>query len=522
MKRRSFIKSGSIASVPVILNGVQVSSFFSPSLLNLLNGDNDRILVLVQLIGGNDGLNTLIPLDQYTGLTAIRNSVLIPQSKVIKLNPLTGLHPAMSDLNMVWQDGQLQCIQSVGYPDQNRSHFRSQDIWYTASDANEFISTGWIGRYLDDTFPGYPNGFPNAECPDPIAVSIGNNVSETCQGTRGNFSLSVVDPNNISILDDPNLEPVPNNCYGMELSFLREAVKQTNSYSDRIKIAAAKGNNLSTKYGVNNSLGQKLKTVAKLISGGLKTKIYIVNMTGFDTHGNQVNASDTTTGLHANLLNQLANGICAFQDDLKKMGLEKRVIGMTFSEFGRRIKTTALGTDHGSAAPMFLFGSCINPIILGNNPQISTSTTDQEGVAMQYDFRSVYGSILNQWLKLDDAKVKQIINPSYQSLPIILGCEITDTYDVEKTKSFKLKLYANVITETLKFSIDTLNDDQFWMELYNEEGYILSRRMQSRTANDTNEISLDFENYTSGIYYLRVANKMFQETERIVKVGNRY
>lgn len=473
MKRRSFLKIGAWATSPMLVNGFGVRSIFSRRLSSIFNTDTDRVLVLIQLNGGNDGLNMLLPLDQYSALSSLRSSVLIPQASAISLTNETGLHPIMTDLKMVWDDGMAQFIQGVGYPNQNRSHFRSQDIWTTASDADIYLNTGWLGRYFDCEYPGYPEDYPNADFPDPIALTIGNNVSETCQGTAGNYSLSVIDPNAISILDDPNLEPVPANCYGMELSFLRDAVKQTNLYNDTIKNAAAQGNNLSTKYGANNALAQKLKTVARLISGGLKTRVYIVNQTGYDTHGGQVNANDHTIGTHANLLRDLSNAICAFQDDLVKLGLEQRVIGMTFSEFGRRIKTTGSGTDHGSAAPMILFGSCINPVIQGTNPVIAPNTTDQEGVAMQYDFRSVYGSILNQWFFASRPKVESLLYLQYQDLPVILGCAVSAVHEENAGSSFTLRVNGNPVQHYINYTVSENRSNGYLVGLYNEIGALV-------------------------------------------------
>lgn len=518
MKRRSFLKIGAWATTPLLVNGLSVKSIISPGLMSVLNNDTDRILVLIQLNGGNDGLNTLIPLDQYSALSGLRSPVLIPEASAIHINNETGLHPAMNELFMTWTDGMVQFIQGVGYPNQNRSHFRSQDIWTTASDADVFLNTGWLGRYFDGEFPGYPTGYPNADYPDPIALTIGNNISETCQGTNGNYSLSVIDPNAISILDDPNLEPVPGNCYGMELSFLRDAVKQTNLYNDTIKAAAALGANQSTKYGANNTLAQKLKTVARLISGGLKTKVYIVNQGGYDTHAVQVNANDHTIGAHANLLRDLSNAICAFQDDLVKLGVQERVIGMTFSEFGRRIKTTGSGTDHGSAAPMILFGSCINPVILGSNPLISPNTTDQEGVAMQYDFRSVYGSILNQWFKADKTKVQSIISPSYQDLPIILGCSTSSVYETASANQFKLQLLGNPVQYDIRYNILEDKANTYSVELFNEMGSLLHREQIGKNGTPSVQGRMEVEQLSNGVYFLRVSDRHFQSVERVIKM----
>lgn len=177
-------------------------------------------------------------------------------------------------------------------------------------------------------------------------------------------------------------------------------------------------------YPADNPLAGQLKTIALLISGGLKTRIYVANIGGFDTHANQVNVGDTTTGGHATLLDRLSEAISLFQQDLVAQKLDRRVVGMTFSEFGRRIKSNgANGTDHGSAAPLFVFGSCVNSRIFGKNPTITNNVGDQEGVAMQHDFRSIYGSLLNQWFGVPTADVKALMNGAYSEIALIRGCE---------------------------------------------------------------------------------------------------
>lgn len=518
MKRRTFFKLSSLASVPVVVQGLPVQSFFSTGLMSSMNNVTDRVLVLIQLNGGNDGLSMLPPLDQYSNLSTLRSPVLVPQASAIQLNSATGLHPAMTDLHMAWNNGYVQFIQGVGYPNQNRSHFRSQDIWITASQADQFLNTGWMGRYFDHVYPGYPDGFPNIDNPDPIAITIGNNISETCQGVNGNYSLSVIDPSTISPLDDPNLEPVPNNCYGMELTFLRDAVKQTNQYNDTIKAAAQKGNNLSTKYNANYTLSQKLKTVARLISGGLQTKVYVVSQGGYDTHAAQVNSSDKTKGTHANLLAELSNAICAFQDDCVQLGIDQKVIGMTFSEFGRRIKTNGSGTDHGSAAPMILFGSCINPILLGNNPVIAANTTDLEGVAMQYDFRSVYGSIMNQWFKVGADTVKNLVWESYQDLPVILGCDTTSNFDPQSLHHFHCEILNNPCGDTVQLIIKDVRMNQYRIELFNELGGLIQKQNAMTSAELITPIKMNLEGMSSGVYFVRVSDVHHQQVVRVLKM----
>ncbi|MEZ4985152.1 MAG: DUF1501 domain-containing protein [Saprospiraceae bacterium] len=445
-------------TAPLLLGGVPVSAINDKALANLLNGDSDRVLVLIQLNGGNDGLGTIIPRDQYDGIAAVRANIMIPENQLLNITDTVALHPALTGLQAVHDAGQLNIVQSVGYPNQNRSHFRSLDIWHTASEADEFLNTGWLGRYLDSLFPGYPEGYPNEDCPDPLAMTIGSVVTETCQGISGNFSLAVVDPSNLSALAAPLNNELVAGCYGDKLAYLATTIEQTNEYNDVIEAANNLGANLSTLYDEDNALATKLKTVAKLIAGGLRTKIYVVSLGGFDTHADQVVDGDTQTGEHAVLLKTLGDAIAAFQDDLQLLGLEERVVGMTYSEFGRRIRSNAsLGTDHGTASPLIVFGSCVNPAVIGENPEISPDVDNQEGLPMQYDFRSVYGSILMDWFGTDEQTVRDLLYDGFQPLPILRDCAVNNTDEVVAA-SLALDAYPNPFQNQFTLALTTENE----------------------------------------------------------------
>ncbi len=428
MKRRSFFKISSALSLPLLLNGIPLRALGSSPLLKSFETDTDRVLVLVQLQGGNDGLNAIIPIDQYDNLMAVRSNILLPQNAILNLQADLGLHPSMQGIKEIWDNGKVNILQSVGYPNQNRSHFRSTDIWNSASAAEEQISSGWFGRYLDADHQMFPTGYPNVDFPDPFALTIGNVVSETCQGLSANYSMAVSDPFEPGSVNTGTEGSAPMNCYGDELTYIRDIARQTNAYSEVIMDAANLGNNLSTKYGSDNELAQKLSHVARLISGGLKTKIYIVQIGGFDTHDNQVQSNDVLTGNQPELLQELSEAICAFQDDLNLLGLEERVIGMTYSEFGRRIRSNGSGgTDHGDAAPMIVFGSCVNPAIIGDNVEIDPLIDSNTGAPMQIDFRNVYGSILEDWFGVEENAVKSMIFDDYVKMPIVNACNAVCT-----------------------------------------------------------------------------------------------
>lgn len=424
MKRREFLKATPALSLPFIINGFPLESMAENPLLQLLGEQslqNGRVLVLVQLNGGNDGLNTVIPLDRYSELTNARSNILIPQNKVLGLNGFsaTGLNPAMTEMQTMFNNGLLNIVQGVSYPNPNFSHFRATDIWLTGSASNQYLNTGWLGRTMDKQFPGFPEGYPNSGMPDPLAVQIGSQASTMTQTDSGNAAITVTNPNSFYNLVAGTTDPEPPTPYGHELHFLRLMKQQTNAYTALIAAAYNSTTTMAT-YPTSNSLGDQLKIVARLIKGGLKTPIYIVNHpNSFDTHSSQTDATDTTIGTHANLLSLLSKAISAFQTDITLMGIKDRVTGMTFTEFGRRIKSNASGgTDHGTAIPMFFFGTKLNAAVTGTSPVLPANATVNDQIPMQFDFRSVYYTVLKDWFELSDADLSAVMFQSYTTLPI--------------------------------------------------------------------------------------------------------
>ena len=245
-----------------MLNGLSLNVLPTKGFFKKMNPLNDKCLVIIQMLGGNDGLNMVIPIDQYDNLANARPNIILPENSLLDLNGITGLHPAMTGLKGLYDNARLTVVHSAGYPSQNRSHFRSTDIWTSASAANEFVSSGWLGRYFDTKFPGYPNGYPNVENKNPVALTMSSLVSETCQGSASNFSLALTNPFSLSALNQGEDSEPPNTPYGDELRFLRQAIDQTNAYNDVITGAAKHGKNMVSY--PNTSLGNQLKNVALL------------------------------------------------------------------------------------------------------------------------------------------------------------------------------------------------------------------------------------------------------------------
>lgn len=382
------------------------------------------MVVLIQLNGGNDGLNTVIPLGQYDAYHAARANIAIPENKILRLKGFdqTGLNPAMPEMQWLFEAGKLAIIQGVSYPQPNFSHFRATDIWLTGADAGQILSTGWAGRYLDERYPQFPRNYPNPDVPDPLAIQVGSLVSPALQGPGLTMGMAISNPNSFYDLINDKSEPVSDSRAGDQLAYIREMAVKTDQYAGVIKAAAQKVTKQSDCYPApgKNPLADQLKIVARLVAGGLRTQFYLVSMGGFDTHARQVEPNDPTTGAHAKLLARLSEAINAFQDDLTLLQVSERVMGMTFSEFGRRIQSNASGgTDHGAAAPVFVFGEKVQGGVIGQNPNWPDKLTVNDNIAMQYDFRSVYSSLLEKWFLSDETTAETALLKKYPSLALI-------------------------------------------------------------------------------------------------------
>lgn len=525
MNRRNFIRSAGT----VTIGGMAVRGMGSP-LLSALNNTiaEDRVLVIIQLFGGNDGLNTVIPTSAYSQLSSLRSQVLIPQNQVLPLSGLsgTGLHPSMTGMQTLWNEGKLAVVQGVSYPDPNFSHFRATDIYETGANSDQILYSGWVGRYLNNEYPNYPVGYPNANVPDPLAIRVGGGVGGGLMNMGVNMGVSINNTNDpLNLTGNIYVDPATPDCKGDKLSAIRTIQRQTDLYGNVIEAAASSSCAHSPLYPTNSTeairLAQSLKIVSQLICGGLKTKIYWVSMSGFDTHASQVNPGDHTIGTHANLLKALSDNIRAFQHDLQLMGLEDRVMGMTFSEFGRRITSNAsYGTDHGSAQPMFLFGSQVLPGMLGTNPVIPTNTTSATNLAMQYDFRSVYASVLRDWFCLPQSAIDSVLLETYQPLNVInsAGCLSTDIREANQQAGVELlSAYPNPFVERTTLEYTTLGGPTM-LQVFNEQGQLVRMVMNKVMAAGTYKVDVDLGDMHTGVYYARLQNGTNQQVRNLLKV----
>ncbi len=428
MNRRKFLGNTALFSVPMMIKGIPVyagDANLHPLLqaLSMPTANCDRVLVIIQMNGGNDGLNMVVPLDRYTELSNARASILLPQASVLPLTgtSTTGLHPSMTGLKSLFDAGKVNLVQGVTYPNPNFSHFQAQDIWFTGSTAIPSPSTGWLGRQLDISYPGFPNGYPNASNPDPLAIQIGGALPLSLAGPNINMGYNAPNPAALINVATGTPGPAPVSDYGTELTFLRLMKDQSNAYTSRISTAYNAQATQSAQYPASgNTLADQLKIVARLIGGGLQTPVYIVNHPdSFDSHVDQVTSGNTTVGYHANILSKLSVAIAAFQDDITLMGKANKVTGMTFSEFGRRvISNTSFGTDHGSGAPVIFFGAVLNGGVTGTSPVLPTNPTGSTQVPLQYDYRQLYATVMQKWLCMSVTESETVLGGTYQTVPI--------------------------------------------------------------------------------------------------------
>ena len=417
--RRSFIQALGLAGAgSIMLGGTNVSaSAPSPLSVALSQSENDNILVIIRLKGGNDGLNTIVPLYDYDTYANLRPTIRHQENELLSLSPDFAIPSYMNALESVWGEGNMKVIHGVGYPDQSLSHFRSSDIW-ASTDAVNDEQTGWWGRYFEDLYPDYLISPP--EIPPAIQIgSIGNLIFE---GTNSNYAFAVANPEQLAnIAQTGGLHDVvnlPECVYGDKLLFLRAATNTTFTYAEVINDAYMASSNQATY--LQDDLSEQLAIIARMIEGGLGTKVYMISLGGFDTHANQVNKQ---RGLHENL----ASGIKNFYEDLASAGYDDKVLGMTISEFGRRpYENGSNGTDHGSASPTFLFGAGLNGSgFVGAHPDINASAWDNNNnLVPSTDFRDVYASVLTDWFCLDPSVVNTILlNDNYQTLNLGLNCQ---------------------------------------------------------------------------------------------------
>ncbi len=424
--RRSFLQTiGLAGGVGLSMGGFSINAIASaPMLMATTSGINDRILVLIRLKGGNDGLNTIIPIFDYGTYKSQRPTIAIPGTELVNLNNKFAIPKTMSNVKNMWDKGAMKIVNSVGYQDHNLSHFTSADIWNSANKniEQDKDKSGWLGRYILNQRPDFLTNLP--EVPAAIKVSSGSNIAYQNED-KIDLAVNFNSPDKLIqvaqqgfLYDTTNL---PDNCYyGDQVGYLRSILNVTYKYAPTISTAYSKGKN-DVSYSTNE-LGRQLAIVARLIKGNLGTRLYMVNLDGFDTHENQNND-------HPKLMATISNAVSEFYQDLKAGNKDMDVLSMTFSEFGRRVKENNGGTDHGTAAPVMLFGPALNSNgVIGDDPDMKN--LDNSGnMKSTTDFRSLYATILESWLCIDPMTVDNLLGNSYNRLELGFDCMNVGTQD---------------------------------------------------------------------------------------------
>jgi uncharacterized protein (DUF1501 family) len=533
MERRNFIKLSATASFATLLPNEVFALLKSAGLSNCPNISNRKI-VLIQLAGANDGINTIVPISQYDIYANLRPNIklnnvgspngIINLDSTLPTDKQVGLHPSLTGFKALYDSGFLRVIQGVGYPQQDKSHFKSTDLWLMGGDgtqANNNIGSGWMGRFMENYYQSLVNDNY------PLAIQLGSN--DVSLGFHGvdehdlSFYISGQDPAGFySIINGlggvaPNI--IPDSEYGDLMQYILNVNQATNVYSQTITNAFNAGTN-SVTY-ANTSLSNQLKSVAKFISGGLETKIYLVKISGFDTHNLQVESNTNNhLGIHANLLSELSGAIQSFINDLNNQNLGDDVMAVTFSEFGRKAAENGnLGTDHGEIAPMFVFGKGIQGGVSGNNVNLSEANAQNnyQIYTVEHDYRRVFGTILQDWLGVANQTLNltfydntnnvgfsnQKINPFIANGALVPeSCYSnallsSNNYTADQNQ---LIVFPNPASHFVNFN--SKNENIFSVEIFNVKGQSIKKINNPMVSNN---FKIDVSNFAKGLYILKVS-----------------
>lgn len=544
MRRRNFIKLTSTASVLSLLP-TEVFALFKSAGMSSCPDSNSKKIVLIQLSGANDGLNTIIPINQYDTYATLRPNIklnnvgssngLINLDSTLALANQVGLHPSLIGFKNLYDNGLMKIIQGVGYPSQDKSHFKSTDLWLSGGDgtkANNNIDNGWIGRFLENYYANFLNSS------FPLGIQLGS--SDNSLGFHGaiehgmSLNISGQDLSGFySVIHGLGGTPpayIPDSEYGSLIQYIINNDATTNSYAQTISNSFNSGSN--TLSYPNTSISNQLKTVARFISGGLQTKVYLVKVGSFDTHDMQVAAKNTThLGTHANLLTQISEAINTFITDLNNQNLGNDVVAVTFSEFGRKAgENGSLGTDHGEIAPMFVFGNAINPGISGTNINLSeaVSTNNYQVKTVQHDYRRVFGTILQDWFGTSNQtldltfynyttntgfsnnkianliKDQNVINTSCYADKILSLDEFQNTHEVI--------VYPNPASELITINSSN-NNDIYSVSIYSVDAKFIGKYKNPLMSS---QFSINIENLSTGFYTLKIETSNGNFSKKVI------
>lgn len=514
--RRDFLARMGLATAGVAfsLGGVPLSAYGRAPMLHQLGQlETDRVLVLLQLRGGNDGLNTIIPVNNSIYYQS-RPTLAIRKQDALLLDSDTGLHPAMQSLEPLWNTGQMAVIHNVGYDQSTRSHFEGTVNWVTAREQGAAVSTGWTGRYLADEFligPGGPLEYP-------LAVRVGSTPATLFHSDYGNLGVTFADSQQFERFlsqggfYDP--DDVATTVYGEALSFVRQVTNASFRFVESVQNAAEGAANLAAYPG--SSLAENLAVVARLIRGRLGARVFAVSEGGFDTHSNQ----GSTTGSHANRLRNVAEASAAFLADLAADGLDRQVVVMTFSEFGRTLRENGSnGTDHGAGAPLLLFGPGLRGGLYGAPSSLQSGALYGGDPRFTTDYRDVYSTVLRDWFGLPTERVEGILGGSFGALnfvddKITVGREATPAPHTIRLD----QNYPNPFNASTRITYSLSQGGPIRLHVFDIRGRLV--RVLADHAHVPGIYTLDFDGHglPSGAYLYRLETPAGSQTRRMVLV----
>ena len=542
MKRRQFVKLTSTASAMGLMPfQVQASLKLANSVFNC--DFTNRKLVLIELSGGNDGLNTVIPINVFTDYQNLRPNIFIPSSQYLPLSAIDSsiqgtnqdiaLHPALSGFQTLFAQDQMRIIQSVGYPYQNKSHFASKDIYATGNDGSGWTngnSSGWIGRFMEQhynqfiptTFPlGVQIGSPNLNLGFHGIVEHGLAININGQDAENFYSV-------LSGLAGDAPTNIPNSDYGTELQYIIDTDALSNQYSETISNAFSAGTNLVTY--PDSNLANQLKTVARLIRGNMQSKVYLVTLGGFDTHNAQNQGSGDILGKHNNLLSELSEAVSAFMLDINADSIGEDVIGLTFSEFGRKAKENgSLGTDHGEVAPMFVFGRAVQSGISGINVDLTEATEDNnfQVESVQYDYRTTFATLFQDFLgasdsqidatfldnstnsSFTDSKINELLKNSHK---VDASC-YDETLNTPEPTTAEWAIFPNPFQDDINVTSE-YPELETHFELHNQNGQVIKKGVLNfRNA----KAIITTNGLARGLYILTLFNRQDKSVHKLIK-----
>ena len=514
--RRDFLARMGLATaagVAFSLGGVPMGAYGRAPMLQQLGVlETDRVLVLVQMRGGNDGLNTIIPVNNGIYYQN-RPTIAIRKSDALLLDNETGLHPAMQSLQPLWGDGRMAVVHNVGYDRSTRSHFEGTVNWVTGRSQGAAESTGWTGRYLADEFMA--GGVPLEH---PLAVRVGNAPATLFHSQYGNLGVTFADSQQFERFVrqggfyDP--EAVASTVYGTALSFVRRVTNASFRYVESVQRAAEDAANLSAYPDTN--LAESLGVVARLILGRLGARVFAVSEGGFDTHSNQGGVQ----GSHANRLRNIADAVAAFLADLAADGLDRDVMVMTFSEFGRTLQENGSnGTDHGAGAPLMLFGSALQGGLYGTQSTLQPSALYGGDPRFTTDYRAIYSTVLQDWFGLPAESVTGLMGQSFTNLGFIQDKISVGREPVPGPRSFQLDTnYPNPFHTTTRISYTLSQGGPVRLRVFDIRGRLMQVLADHPHAPGIYTLEFDGLGLPSGTYLYRLETPAGSQARRMTLV----